>query len=549
MQYKIVAKILGLYFYAYSILFIIPLLLALYYHFLIDPMDHPQPHTSLSFLVSFLITLVLAFCCHTFGKNVKDRIYRREGLLIVALIWLLTPVISALPFWLSGTLKNPWMAYFEAVSGLTTTGSTAMSPKKYEPATGKEIPIVTVAKGEVNTTYTYYGTIEPVRDIKTNKILFEGIEAVSKALLFWRAFIQWVGGGGIVVLFVAILPALGVGGKVLFHTEMPGPIKDSLTPRIKETALQLWKIYCALTLLQIALLKLTNQHMEWLDAVTTSFTTLSTGGFSIRNASVAYYNNVYTEWIVIVFMLLGSINFSLYYYVIKGKLFRLYEPEFVWYLIVVIAACAFVSWNLIGTYKFPLTSSSNTILDTHEAIRYGSFQLISAISTTGFSIANYDKWPYSVQTIMLIVMFVGGMSGSTAGGIKIMRQYILCRLTFNKIQSLYQPKAVQIFKIGDREVNHEALIMVLCFFFVMIGVSVLGVLLYVINGIDPETALGLVACMINCTGQSFRALSPTESCALLSNFGLLLSSLLMLLGRLEFFALFALLAPSFWKKK
>jgi trk system potassium uptake protein TrkH len=548
MQYQIVAKVVGFYLYAFSLLFIIPLFLALYYHFVADPMNHPQPHTSLSFLISSLITVGLAFCCHYYGKSIKESIYRREGLLIVVLIWIITPAISALPFWISGTLKNPLAAYFEAMSGLTTTGSTAMSPKKYDSMSGKEIPIITVVKGEQNITYAYYGTIEPVRDAKTNKILFEGIEAVSKALLFWRAFIQWIGGVGIVVLFVAILPLLGVGGKVLFHTEMPGPIKETLTPRIKETAIQLWKIYFGLTFLQIVLLKITNYDMEWLDAVTTSFATLSTGGFSIRNASMAYYDNAYTEWIVIVFMLLGSINFSLYYFVIKGKLFKLYEPELICYLILVFVLCAYVSWNLMGTYEFSLASSENQILGTHKAIRYGCFQLISAISTTGFAIANYDKWPYVVQTILLIVMFVGGMSGSTAGGIKIMRQYILCRLTFSKIKSLYQPKGVQIFKIGDKEVDNNALIMVLCFFVVMITVSVLGVSLYVIDGIDPETALGLVACMVNSTGQSFRAAGPTESCAFLSNFGYILSSLLMLLGRLEFFAIFALLTPSFWKK-
>ena len=548
MNYKIISKVLGLYLYAYSIVLAIPLVLALYYQIFSTPAEHPQQHTSLSFLMTIVVTLSLAFIFFSYGQKVKERIYRREGLCIVVFIWFLTPAISALPFWFSGTLTNPIAAYFEAVSGLTTTGATALTAKKYDKSSGKEIPIVSTVRGEEDITYSYYGSVEPVRDARTHEILYEGVEAVSKALLFWRAFMQWIGGVGIVVLFVAVLPALGVGGKLLFYTEMPGPIKESLTPRIKETAMELWKIYFLLTFAQIVLLKFTNGKMEWLDAITTTFATISTGGFSIRNQGIEYYGSSLSEWIIIVFMLFGSINFALLYYVMKGKIYRLYEPEFICFIIIVLALCSFVSWNLIGSPKYPLTGSENRTLTVHEAIRYGSFQVISAMSTTGFAIANYDKWPYIVQTIMWIAIYIGGMSGSTTGGIKIMRQYIASKLTWNKIQSLYQPKSIQIFKIGDKEVDNNSLIMVLCFIIVMVVVSVLGIFFYIMDGIDPETALGLVAAMINCSGQSFRAAGPTESCAFLSNFGYVLSALLMLLGRLEFFAMFALLAPSFWKK-
>jgi trk system potassium uptake protein len=548
MNYKIISKVLGLYLYAYSIVLAIPLAIAFYYQFFSVPADHPQPHISLSFLMTIAVAIVLASGFYSYGRKVKERIYRREGLFIVVIIWLLTPAISALPFWFSSTLTNPISAYFEAVSGLTTTGATALTAKNFDRSSGKEIPITMTVHGEKNIIYSYYGTVEPVRDPVTHKILYEGVEAVSKALLFWRAFMQWIGGVGIVVLFVAVLPALGVGGKLLFYTEMPGPIKESLTPRIKETAVELWKIYFLLTFAQIVLLKLTNGKMEWLDAVTTSFATISTGGFCIRNQGIAYYNSAVSEWIIIIFMLFGSINFALLYYVMKGKIYRLYEPEFICFIIIVLSICSFASWNLIGTPKYPLTGSESSVLNVHEAIRYGSFQVISAMSTTGFAIANYDKWPYIVQTIMLIAIYIGGMSGSTTGGIKIMRQYIASKLTWNKIQSLYQPKSIHIFKIGDKEVDNNSLIMVLCFIIVMVVVSVCGVFLYIMDGIDPETALGLVAAMINCSGQSFRAAGPTESCAFLSNFGYVLSALLMLLGRLEFFAMFALLAPSFWKK-
>jgi trk system potassium uptake protein len=547
MIYKNICKILGLYFFAFTTALGIPLALAVYYQFVV-PETHPQPHTTPAFLLSIALTLILAAILYFFGRNAGGRIYRREGLAAVVFIWLLTPLVSALPFWLSGTLTNPVAAYFEAASGLTTTGSTSMHPKKFDPLTGKEIPIVEVVRGEIDTVYTFYGTIEPVREVGTNKILYEGIEAVSKALLFWRAFIQWIGGLGIVVIFVAILPMLGVGGKVLYHTEVPGPIKEALTPRIKETAIQLWKIYVGLTVVQIILLMATNSKMEALDAITTAFTTLSTGGFSIRNSSIAYYESATTEWIIVLFMLLGSINFSLYYYVIRGKIYRIYEPEFILFIIIVVVACALASWQLIGSYKHPLISEADTLLTTHEAIRYGSFQVISAMTTTGFSVANYDRWPYVVQTILLIVMFVGGMSGSTAGGIKIMRHYILYRIAYFKTESLFRPKEVQIFKVGDKEVDNNALVMVLAFFLVTISVSVAGTFLYILDGVDPDTSLGLVGCMINCTGLTFRVGGPLDSCAFLSNFGYFLSSALMILGRLEFFAIFAVLTRSFWKQ-
>lgn len=548
MIYRDICKILGLCLFGFAAALVVPLLVAVYYQFLADPSIHPQPHTTLDFIFSILITLALAVGCHYTGRHSTARIYRREGLAAVVILWILIPAISALPYWISGTLKNPLAAYFEAVSGLTTTGSTAMQAKHYDPATGKEIPIVRVVKGVEDTTYTYYGTIEPVRDPATHQVLYEGVEAVSKALLFWRAFTQWLGGVGIVVLFVAILPILGVGGKVLFHTEMPGPIKDTMTPRIKETAIQLWKIYCGLTIILVALLMLTNAKMEWLDAVTTAFTTLSTGGFSIRNTSMAYYESAVTDWIVIVFMLLGSINFTLYYYILRGKIYRIYEPEFFLFLAIVFVTCSMASWYLIGTHKYPLNDVPDTVLTTHEAIRYGTFHVVSAMTTTGFSIVNYDKWPYAVQAIMLIVMFVGGMSGSTAGGIKIMRHYMLFRIAQFKIESLFRPKSVQIFKVGDKEVDTGAMMMVLCFFLLIISVSVAGTFLYILDGIDPVTSLGLVACMINCTGLSFRVAGPLDSCAFLSDFGYFVSSALMIMGRLEFFAIFAVLIPSFWKQ-
>lgn len=547
MLYREISKILSLYFYCFTGALCVPLLVAAYYQFLVDPNLHPQPHTTGVFLATIAICIAVAMALHLCGRGAKGHIYRKEGLAAVVIIWVLTPALCAIPFVISGTLKNPFAAYFEATSGLTTTGSTALAAKRYN-ENGQEIPLQYIDAGVINTEYIFYGTVEPIRDPVTHKILYEGIEAVSKALLFWRSFIQWLGGGGVMVLFVAILPLLGAGGRVLFQTEMTGPTKDTLTPRVKETAIELWKIYLGLTLFEIALLLVTNTKMELFDAINIAFAALSTGGFSIRNTSIGYYESSATDWAVIVCMLLGSINFSLYYFAMRGKFYRIFKPEFFLYLAIILVVCFLAIWVLVGQPKELLTNPHTEAYSLSDAIRYGAFQIVSAISTTGFSTVNYDIWPYIAQVLMLIVMFVGGMSGSTAGGIKIMRHYLLFRIAKHRVESLFRPKRVTALKLGDKEVDQNAITMALCFFLMIIFVSVTGTLFYVLDGIDPQTSLGLVGCMINGTGLSFRVAGPLGSCAFLSNFGYVISSVLMIMGRLEFFAIFAFLVPAFWKQ-
>lgn len=546
MLYREISKTLGIYLYIFSATLLVPFFLAFYYQFIIEPQFHPQPHTTIHFFVSILLCLGLGAFFHYLGRNAAGHLYRKEGLALVVLIWLITPLISALPFFLSKTLKNPFAAYFEATSGLTTTGSTALAPKRYD-AQGKEIPIEAKVKGVIDTTYIYYGTVEPVRDPATGEILHEGIEAVSKALLFWRSFIQWLGGGGVIVLFVAILPILGAGGRVLVQTEVTGPIKDTLTPRIKGTAITLWKIYLALTIFEVVLLLVTNRKMELFDAVTIAFAAISTGGFSVRNTNIAFYQSVETEWAVIVCMFLGSVNFGLYYFAARGKLYKIFKPELILYLVIIAVASGITAWALIGSPEQFITGKILPF-DVSDSIRQGIFQIVSAITTSGFFVVNYDIFPYLAQVLLIIVMFVGGMSGSTAGGIKIMRHYLLFRIAQHQVEFLFRPKWVQVLKVADKEVDTHAIVMVLSFFLIIITVSVFGTFFYVLDGIDPETALGLVSCMINDTGLSFRVAGPLGSCAFLSNFGYLLSCALMVMGRLEFFAVFAFLVPAFWKQ-
>lgn len=541
-------RIVGKYLYGLAMALMVPFLLALYYEYGVDPSLHPQPHSTLAFLLSISVTLLLGFLFCWSGRYATGHMYRREGLAAVVFIWFLTPALAGLPFVFSGTFSNPLHAYFEAASGFTTTGISCMEAKKFNEETGKEIPIQKSSCGEPKINYTFWGTIDPVRDPKTGKILYGGVEAVGKALLFWRSFTQWLGGMGIVVLFVAVLPVLGVGGKVLFQAEVPGPIKDTLTPRIKETALQLWKIYAGISILQIILLLLTNHDMGIYDAFTITFSTMSTGGLSSKNTSIEGFNNAYTEWVVIVFMFVGSINFSLYFYALKGKFYRIYEPEFFLFVILVVFGSAFTAWYLLGTEKILLTGEQAGIFSLKEAIRYGAFQVISAISTTGFATLDPNFWPYPVQTLMLIFMFIGGMSGSTAGGMKVVRLSILFKIVLHKVETLFSPQSIRSFKIGDREIDKGVAMTVLVFFVVLISISVLGGFLYILEGIDPYTSLSLVTLMINNTGLGFGMASPTGSCAFLSDFGLILSSLLMLFGRLEFLAVLAILVPAFWRQ-
>ncbi len=547
MLYRDICKILGFFLFGFACTLLIPLAVALYYLYFVGTDLHPQQHTASIFLETILICLCLAGSCLYIGRHATGRLYRKEALVSVTIIWFLSSGLAALPFYLSGTLANPFHAYFEAASGLTTTGSTMMFPKEFN-AKGEEIPITKQVNGVHITTYTFYGTIDPVIDPQTGEVLFTGIEAVSKALLFWRSFIQWLGGIGIIVLFVAILPFLGMGGKVLYNMEMPGPIKDAFTPRIKETAALLWKIYFAMTVAQVILLIYTNPKMDLFNATCISFSTLSTGGFCAQNDSIGAYHSAWTDWIVILFMILGSINFSIYYHALRGKFYRAYEPEFVLYLAIILITGGLSAWYLVGTPHVHFGLAPEGFYSWHEAIRYAFFQLISAQTTTGFITADYDVWPYAVQALMIIVMFIGGMSGSTAGGTKVIRHYMLFRIIQNKIETLFRPDTIRQFRLGNREVDSGTSIMVMCFLGIFIAFSVFSTFLYIVDGIDPETAIGLVACMINNTGLSFRAAGPYGSCAFLSDFGCAMSSVLMILGRLEFFAVLAILVPSFWKQ-
>lgn len=547
MLYRDILKILGIYFMIFAAIMLIPFFLACYYQFFVESHLHPQPHSSLAFLVSIGVCFATGSIFYWFGRKSLGHIFKKEAVAIVVMVWFLTPVMAALPFVFSNTLSNPLQAYFEAVSGLTTTGSSVMEPKKYD-AAGKEILITKTLDDIRKTTYSFYGTITPIRDPTTNAVLYTGVEAVNKALLFWRSFLQWMGGLGTVILFIAVFPFLGMSGKALYRSEMTGPIKEAITPRVGHATMQLWGIYTGLTVLQIFLLSWTNHKMEWLDSVTTAFGTLSGGGFSIRNDSIGYYHNATTDWIVVVFMILGSTKFTLFYHALRGQFYRIYQPELFVYLAILFVCSGIGTWALVGSQKVLLNGESAGVFSISEAIRYATFQIVSTQTSTGYVTISYDSWPYFIQAMMLILMFVGGMAGSTTGGMKVIRHCILFRLAQSKVESLFRTESVKQLKFGDQEIDSNTASSVLIFFWVAIAVAAFGTLLYILDGIDFDTAFSMIACMNNNVGVGFRMTGPSSSFAFLSDGSLLLSSILMIMGRLEFLVVLTVLVPSFWRK-
>lgn len=531
-----ICKLLSKYLFLLAMLMLIPFGFAFFCEFFADPAWHPQPHSTEAFGASIILCLIAAAILRFFGRAATGQLHRRrEGIILVVLIWIVTSLVSALPFCLSRTL-SPLDSYFEAMSGLTTTGATLLCPKAYN-SQGEEVPLYITNPQVPNKTYEFYGTVAPIREEGTNLVLYAGIEAVSRAILLWRSLLQWIGGLGIIVIFLTVLPALHVGGKFLYQIEATGPVKEGITPRIRSTATKLWKLYVVLTLLEIFLLILTNSQMPLFDAVCLSLSNVSTGGFSVREGSLSSYQSLATECIVFIFMIAGSINFVLYFQALRLKFQKVVGPDFFLFLAAVVAGCLFVSLPLL---------SEETVAN---AFRLGCFQAVSMQTSTGFILVNYDAWPFAAQMFMLLLMFVGGMSGSTTGGIKTSRFYILYKIIQHRLESIYRPDSVRTLRVGTSEIDDKNALTVLAFFCLVGFCTVVGTAILILDGIDPESSLGLMACFLNNIGAGFRAAGPTGSFAFLSGFAKILSIFWMLLGRLEYYVVFLLFLPSFWRSR
>jgi trk system potassium uptake protein TrkH len=410
---------------------------------------------------------------------------------IVAVGWSAVGVFGALPFYLGDGCFTITDAVFESVSGFTTTGASILN----------------------------------------------NIEAVSTGLLFWRSFIQWLGGMGIIVLSVAILPFLGVGGMQLYKAEVPSPVPDKLKPRIRDTALILWKVYALISVVQVIMLKLGG--MSLYDALCHTFTTMPTGGFSTKNPSIAHYNSVYFDCVFILFMLLAGINFSLHYQMLQGKTLAFWRDSECRFFLGAVALITFVViLDVLG-------SVYETI---GEALRYGGFQVVSIITTTGFTTADYEQWPAMSQLILLVCMFIGASAGSTGGGMKCLRIMLCLKYCYKELFSLIHPHAVSHVKIAGKQVPDDVMRSVLGFLALYVGLFILSSVLLAGLGVDFTTSFAAVAATIGNIGPGFGMVGPVENYAQIPLLGKWLLIWCMLLGRLEIFTVIVLVLPEFWRK-
>ncbi|MFQ5510870.1 MAG: TrkH family potassium uptake protein [Candidatus Krumholzibacteriia bacterium] len=414
----------------------------------------------------------------------------KEGFAVVTFSWIFFSLFGSLPFIISGAIPSFTNAFFETMSGFTTTGATTLG----------------------------------------------NIEQVSHGILFWRSLTHWIGGMGIIVLSLAILPFLGVGGMQLFKAEVPGPVADKLTPRITETAKILWGVYVLLSAAEVVFLMFGG--MNFFDALCHTFGTMATGGYSTRNASVGAYGSAYIDYVIIVFMILAGTNFSLHYRFLRRD-FRAYarSQEFMFYLSVIGLAALVVGAGVFNHYGGVAGS-----------VRGSLFQVVSILTTTGFATADYEQWSFGSQFVLYILMFVGGCAGSTGGGIKIVRIYLLGRFALSEITRLIHPNAVVPVRIGDNVVPRQVMTNILGFFVLFMVVFVVGVLAMAAMGLDMPTAFGAVTATLANVGPGLGDVGPTDNYAQIPAAGKWVLSFLMLMGRLELFTVIILLSRSYWQK-
>ncbi len=424
----------------------------------------------------------------------------KDGFAIVSFAWLIVAFAGSLPFYLSGTIPNFTDAWFEAMSGVTTTGATIIG----NPTTLPNLP--------------------------------NGIESMPHGILFWRSFLQWIGGMGIIVFTIAILPLLGVGGVQLFKAEVPGPVADKIRPRVKETAKILWMVYVGFTLLQFLLLGFAG--MPWFDSICHAFTTMPTGGFSTQNASIAAYSNPLIHYIIIFFMFIAGVNFTLHFRAITGN-FKSYfkDYEFKVYFFILFFATTFIFFNI---------SYSESDL-SHNTFQISLFQSLALMTGTGYANANYELWPFFSQLLLFFMMFFGAMGGSTSGGMKIARIILLIKYAASETRRMLHSRAIIPIRIGDRTISDDVIRNTLGFFLIYLSFFMITSLVLTALNFDFLSSLSAAASAIGNVGPAFGAFGPTDNYALLHPIGKWMMTFCMLLGRLEIFTIMVLFSRTFWR--
>lgn len=482
MNFRLVAHLVGALVFYLGLSMSLPLLVALCY----------QDGSASAIFFSLLASCSTGGGLFWLTRGHQDlHLGHREGVVIVSLGWMAAVLAATLPYLFSGAVPSFTDAYFECMSGFTTTGAS----------------------------------------------ILKNVESLPPAILFWRAQTQWMGGMGIIVFSIAVLPFLGIGGMELYKAETPSPVVDKLTPRISDTAKALWKIYVAMTVIQILLLMFGG--MSFYDAVCHTFATMSTGGFSTRNASVGYYQSIYIDFVILIFMFLAGVNFSLYYKLVAGDVRQFFrDPELRAYFGITATLIVMLTMDVFGTI-YPC------ILD---AFRFASFQVVSLITTTGFFTADYEKWPVFSQQILFLCLFFGSMAGSTGGAIKIVRIVLLVKSCYLEILRIIHPHAITVVKLGKIPVPQTIMRSIWGFFLLYAGIYIIGVTALTALNLDMiSAASGMATCLGN-VGPALGSLGPMDNFSGVHLVGKWLLILAMLLGRLEIYTVIVLLMPVFWRR-
>ena len=452
-------------------------------------------------LVTLFTGTLLMFTTRGHSKEVK----KREGYIIVTFGWIFMALSGSLPYLISESIPTFTNAFFETMSGYTTTGASILND----------------------------------------------IEAIPKGILFWRSLTHWIGGMGIIVLAIAILPLLGIGGMQLFSAESPGPSADKLKPRITDTAKRLWLIYVSYTVAETILLWVAG--MTFFDAINHAFSTLSTGGFSTKNASLAYWNdNPAIQYIIILFMLLAGSNFVLSYFAFKGQVQKiLHDDEFKWYMFFIFGFTVISALVVYFQADVAISSIEHRMVwgEAESAFRHSLFQVLTVITTTGFVSADYTMWTPFLTILYFGLFFLGGSAGSTAGGVKVMRHIIMIKNGIIEFKRTLHPNAILPVRFNGKSISKEIVFNILGFFILYMLSFIIGAVVFAGMGLDFQTAIGGAASSLGNIGPAFGGLSPVNNFDILSDFGKWWSAFLMLIGRLELFTVLIILTPFFWRNR
>lgn len=452
-------------------------------------------------LITCFLGTLLMFTTRGHRKELK----KREGYIIVTFGWIFMALSGTLPYVISEAIPSFTNAFFETMSGYTTTGASILND----------------------------------------------IESIPRGILFWRSLTHWIGGMGIIVLAIAILPLLGIGGMQLFTAEAPGPSADKLKPRITDTAKRLWLIYVVYTVAETILLKIAGMTM--FDAVNHSLSTLSTGGFSTKNASVAYWNdNPVIQYIICLFMFLAGTNFVLSYFSFKGRVQKvLHDDEFTWYLSFIVLFTIVVGMIVYFQADVSLSSVDHPMVwgQAESAFRHGLFQVLAIVTTTGFVTADYTMWTPFLTVFFFGLMFLGGSAGSTSGGVKVMRHIIMIRNGMAEFKRSLHPNAILPVRYNGKAINQDIVFNILGFFILYMLAFIIGALVFAFMGLDYISAIGGAASSLGNVGPALGILGPVNNYDVLPDAGKWWSTFLMLIGRLELFTVLILLTPFFWRNR